>query len=411
LQPEGILPLPKKRRAGQTVHPKEATAMDFKLSDELLAMKEAAREFTEKAIVPFADKWDEEHHFPIDVVRQMGELGYYGCCIPETYGGTDVGFLAQTILCEEVGRGSSSVRVAFNTQCWGTALSILRHGTDEQKKKWIPDLISAKKIGCFAITEPNAGSDTLSMKATAKPTPEGFILNGNKIWISFASRADFAMVYAYHDREAGSKGLSAFLVDMHLPGVSCSDLDKLGTRSSPTSEICFEDVKIPKDALLGKLGDGVKILFGSLNQTRLGCASGGVGLAQACLEASVKYCNEREQFGQKVGEFQMNQEIIACMAAEIEAARLLTYRAAWQKDQGQLGNVLETSYAKYMAAETASRCSQSAMKILGAYGYSTEYPVARYYRDAVLYQIVEGTVNVQKMIIAQDQLGIRKANR
>jgi len=385
--------------------------MDFCQSDEVQAMRVEARKFTEEKIVPFADKWDEEHHFPIEVVRQMGELGFFGCCIPEEFGGTNVGHLAQAVLCEEVGRGSASLRVAFNTQCWGTAFSILRHGTEEQKKKWIPDLISAKKIGCFAITEPNAGSDTLSMKTTAKPTDDGFVLNGNKIWISYASRADLALVYAYHDRDAGSKGLSAFVVDLHSPGVSTSDLDKMGTRTSPTSEICFEEVKIPKDALLGKLGDGVKILFSSLNQTRLGCAAGGVGLAQACLDVAAKYCDEREQFGQKIGQFQMNQEIVATMAVDIEAARLLTYRAAWQKDQGQVGNVLETSMAKYMAAEAAQRCAHGAMKILGSYGYSTEYPVARYYRDAVLYQIVEGTVNVQKMIIAQDQLGIRKANR
>jgi glutaryl-CoA dehydrogenase (non-decarboxylating) len=293
----------------------------------------------------------------------------------------------------------------------GTALSILRHGNEEQKKKWIPDLINARKIGCFAITEPNSGSDVMSMKSTVKPDGDGFILNGTKTWISSAKQSEVGIVYAYHDRDQGSKGLSAFVVDMTLDGVSANDLDKLGTRSSPTGELIFEDVRLPGDALIGNLGDGVKICFGSLNQTRLSCASGGVGLAQACLDASVQYCNEREQFGQLVGKFQMNQEIIANMAADIEAARLLTYRAAWLKDQGKLGNVLETSYAKYLAGETVARCSHSAMKILGAYGYSTEYPVARYYRDAVVYQIVEGTSNVQKMIIAQDQLGYRKANR
>ena len=179
----------------------------------------------------------------------------------------------------------------------------------------------------------------------------------------------------------------------------------------PTGEIVFDNVRLPGTALLGKLGDGVKICFGSLNQTRLSCAAGGVGLAQACLDTVVQYCNDREQFGQAVGKFQMNQEMIANMAAEIEAARLLTYRAAWQKDQGNIGNVLETSYAKYIIGETVTRCAHNAMKILGAYGYSTEYPVARFYRDAVVYQIVEGTVNVQKIIIAQDQLGYRKANR
>ena len=385
--------------------------MDFGLSEEMLAMKQSARDFTEKEIIPFADKWDEEHYFPIEIIRKMGELGYFGAPIPEEYGGTNAGFLAQAILTEEIGRGSSSIRVAFNTQCLGNAVSILRYGTEEQKQKWIPDLISARKIGCFAITEPNAGSDTLSMKATAKPDGDGFVLNGSKTWISFGSRADMALVYAYHDRSIGSKGLSAFLVDMHLPGISTSDLNKLGTRSSPTSELFFDQVKLPREALLGKLGDGVKVLFTSLNQTRLCCAAGGVGLAQACLDAAVKYCNEREQFGELVGKFQMNQELIATMATDIEAARLLTYRAAWQKDQGLLTNTLETAYAKYTSAEAVTRAAHSAMKILSAYGYSTEYPLARYYRDAVLYQIVEGTVNVQKMIIAQDQLGYRKANR
>jgi len=385
--------------------------MDFALDEELLAMKEAARDFTQKEIVPYADQWDEEHYFPIEVVRKMGELGYYGCIIPEEYGGINIGHLAQSLITEEIARGSSSLRVSFNTQCLGTAYSILRHGTEAQKKKWIPDLICGQKIGCFAITEPNSGSDVMSMKSTAKPDGDGFILNGSKTWISCAAQADVGIVYAYHDRDQGSKGLSAFVVDMHLDGVSTSNLDKLGTRASPTGEIVFEDVRLPGEALLGKLGDGVKICFSSLNQTRLSCAAGGVGLAQACLDAAVQYCNEREQFGELIGKFQMNQELIANMAAEIEACRLLTYRAAWQKDQGQVGNVLETSYAKYMVGETVTRCAHSAMKILGAYGYSTEYPVARFYRDAVCYQIVEGTVNVQKMIIAQDQLGFRKANR
>lgn len=385
--------------------------MDFELSKELMAMKEAAHDFAQKEIVPNADKWDEDHYFPIEVVRKMGELGYFGCPIPEAYGGSDVGILAQTILTEEVGRASSSLRVTFNTQCLGTAFSILRHGTEEQKKKWIPALITVEKIGCFAITEPDSGSDVLSMRSTARPEGDGFILNGSKNWISCAHQADVAIVYAYHDPEKGSRGMSAFIVDLHLDGVSSSDLDKMGTRSLPTGEIFFEDVHLPGSALLGNLGDGVKICFGSLNQTRLSCAAGGIGLAQACLDTAVQYCNEREQFGQVVGKFQMNQELVANMAAEIEAARLLIYRAAWQKDQGNLGNVLETSYAKFITGETVTRCAHSAMKILGAYGYSTEYPVARFFRDAVVYQIVEGTVNVQKMIIAQDQLGYRKANR
>ena len=385
--------------------------MDFGLNDELLAMKEQARKFTDKEIVPNADKWDEEHHFPVDVVKKMGELGFYGTPIPEEYGGTDVGFLAQMLICEEISRGSSSIRVAFNTQCLGTALSILRHGTDEQKNKWIEPIINGDKIGCFAISEPNAASDVMSMKTHAERSGDGWVLNGSKIWISFASRADVGIVYAYTDKSKGSKGLSAFIVDMHSEGITASDLDKLGTRSSPTSEISFEDVKLPEDAILGGEGAGAKVVFGSLNQTRLCCAAGGVGLAQACLDTAVQYSNEREQFGKPVGKFQMNQALIAEMAADIEAARMLLYRAAWQKDQGQLGNVLETSYAKYAASNAATKAAEYTMKILGSYGYSTEYPAARFYRDAILYHIVEGTTNVQKMIISNDLLGYRKANR
>ncbi len=385
--------------------------MDFGLNDELLAMKEQARKFTDKEIVPNADKWDEEHHFPVDVVKKMGELGFYGTPIPEEYGGTDVGFLAQMLICEEISRGSSSIRVAFNTQCLGTALSILRHGTDEQKNKWIEPIINGDKIGCFAISEPNAASDVMSMKTHAERSGDGWVLNGSKIWISFASRADVGIVYAYTDKSKGSKGLSAFIVDMHSEGITASDLDKLGTRSSPTSEISFEDVKLPEYAILGGEGAGAKVVFGSLNQTRLCCAAGGVGLAQACLDTAVQYSNEREQFGKPVGKFQMNQALIAEMAADIEAARMLLYRAAWQKDQGQLGNVLETSYAKYAASNAATKAAEYTMKILGSYGYSTEYPAARFYRDAILYHIVEGTTNVQKMIISNDLLGYRKANR
>ncbi len=385
--------------------------MEFALSEELMELKKMARNFVDREIAPYADEWDEQHYFPREVLNKMAELGFFGCVIPEEYGGNDFGFLAQTILTEEIARGSSSLRVAINMQTLGSAYEILRYGTEDQKQKYIPKLVTAEWLGCFGITEPNAGSDVLSMKTRAEDKGDYFLMNGSKTWISNAQVSDLCIVYAYHDPSKGSRGLSAFIVEMAWDGITTRPLDKMGTRSSPTGEIYFEDVKVPKENLLGNLGDGVKILFSSLNQTRLSCAAGGVGVAQACLEATVKYCNEREQFGQPIGKFQMNQDLIAQMAVEIEAARLLTYKAAWQKDQGQLGNTLETSMAKYFAGEVAAKSAHSAMKILGAYGYSTEYPVARYYRDAVLYQIVEGTANIQKWIIALDQLGYRKANR
>jgi glutaryl-CoA dehydrogenase (non-decarboxylating) len=385
--------------------------MDFKLSEELEAIRKTARDFAEKEIAPFADKWETEHYFPREVIKKMANLGFYGTLIPEEYGGNGMGFLAATIITEEIARASASLRVTFNMQTYGPALSILRYGTEEQKKKYIPKLVSTDMLGCFAITEPNAGSDVMAMKTTAIPKGDYFLANGSKTWISNAQLADLCILYAYHDPAAKSKGLSTFLLDMHLPGITTRPLDKLGLHSAPTGEIILEDVRVPKDALLGTLGDGVKHVFGSLNQTRLSCAAGGLGIAQACLDASVKYCNERVQFGQQIGQYQMNQDMIAVMATELEAARFLTYRAAVQKDEGLLGNVWETSMAKYYAGEVAGRAADFAMRILSAYGYSTEYPVARYYRDAKSIQIVEGTANIQKTIIALDQLGYRKANR
>jgi glutaryl-CoA dehydrogenase (non-decarboxylating) len=385
--------------------------MDFKLSEELEALRQTARNFAEKEIAPYVDKWEKEHYFPREVIKKMANLGFYGTLIPEEYGGNGMGFLAGTIITEEIARASASLRVTFNMQTFGPALSILRYGNEEQKKKYIPQLVSTDLISCFAITEPNAGSDVMAMKTTAIPRGDFFLVNGGKTWISNAQVADLCILYAYHDPAAKSKGLSTFLLDMHLPGITTRPLDKLGLHCAPTGEIILEDVKLPKEALLGALGDGVKQVFGSLNQTRLSCAAGGLGIAQACLETSVKYCHERVQFGQPIGQYQMNQDMIAVMATELEAARLLVYRAAVQKDEGFLGNVLETSMAKYYAGEVAGKAADFAMRILSAYGYSTEYPAARYYRDAKSIQIVEGTANIQKTIIALDQLGYRKANR
>jgi glutaryl-CoA dehydrogenase (non-decarboxylating) len=385
--------------------------MDFKLSEELQALRETARDFADKEIVPYVEKWEEQSYFPREVMKKMADLGFYGTLVPEEYGGNGMGFLAGTIVTEEVARASASLRVTLNMQTFGPAVSILRYGSEEQKKKYLPKIVSTEMISCFAITEPNAGSDIMSMKTTAIPKGDYFLVNGSKTWISNAQVADLCILYAYHDPAAKSKGLSTFLLDMHLPGISTRPLNKLGLHSAPTGEITLEDVQVPKNALLGTLGDGVKHVFGSLNQTRLSCAAGGIGIAQACLEAAVKYCNERSQFGQQIGQFQMNQDMIAVMATELEAARLLVYKAAVQKDEGNLGNVLETSMAKYYAGEVAGKAADFAMRILSAYGYSTEYPVARYYRDAKSIQIVEGTANIQKTIIAMDQLGYRKANR
>ena len=387
--------------------------MDFALNEELQMLRTMASDFAAEKIAPFADEWDEKHYFPYEeVMKPMGELGFFGTVIPEEYGGNGMGWLAAMILTEEIARTSASLRVQINMQGLGCAFPIYRYGSEETKKRYIPQLVSAEYVGGFAITEPNAGSDVMAIKTTAADKGDHWLINGSKTWISNATIADVLVLYAYTDQEARGKGLSAFVIEpKNFNGITTTNLDKMGLGSSPTGELIMEETEVPKENILGKPGDGARIVFGSLTQTRLSAAAGGIGLAQGCLDAATSYCKEREQFGQPIGEYQMNQDLIAQISAEIEAARLMVYKAAWQKDQGELGNTLEVVHAKYLAGEVAVKSSHVAMKILGAYGYSTEYPVARFYRDAPSIQIVEGSTNICKWIIALDQLDIRKANR
>ena len=387
--------------------------MDFALSKELEMLRKAVREFATKKIAPNADEWDKNHYFPYrEAIKPMGELGFFGTVIPEEYGGEDMGWLAAMIVTEEIARASSSLRVQVNMQVLGSAFTIYKYGSDTLKKEYIPKLVNADYVGGFAITEPDAGSDVMAMSSIAEDKRDHWLLNGSKTWISNADIADVVIYYAYTDKAKSSKGLSAFVVELkNFNGIKTSALEKMGSHSSPTGEIFLSNTRVPKENIIGKPGDGVRILFESLNQTRLSAAAGAVGVAQACLDASLKYCKERKQFGKPIGEFQMNQDMIAQMSSEIEAAQLLVYKAAWEKDQGNLNNGLDVAKAKYFAGEVVTKCANYAMRILGAYGYSTEYPVARFYRDAPTYFIVEGSTNICKTIIALDQLGIRKANR
>lgn len=387
--------------------------MHFELSDELKTLVQVAREFAAEKITPFVDQWDRDHYFPYqEVIKPMAELGFLGTVIPEEYGGNDMGWLATMIVTEEIARACSSLRVQINMETVGCAFPILRYGSEALKQTYIPKLVSGEYLGGFAITEPTAGSDVVSMKSRAEDKGDHWLLNGTKAWISNSSIADVVIYYAHVVGSPKGRSLSAFVLPLkNVDGVVTENWDKMGAHMSPTGGITLDNVRIPKENILGKPGDGTAIVFGSLNQTRLQAAAGGVGLAQACLDRVTQYCNEREQFGQPIGQFQMNQDMVAQMVTEIEAARLLVYRAAWQKDQGHLGNTLEVAQAKYMAGEVVTKAANYAMRILGAYGYSTEYPVARYYRDAPTYFMVEGSANVCKMIIALDQLGYRKANR
>jgi len=387
--------------------------MNFKLSKELEMLEKAVREFAAKKIVPHADQWAQEHYFPYkEAIKPMGQLGFFGTVIPEAYGGEEMGWLAAMIVTEEIARASSSLRVQVNMQTLGTAFTIYKYGSEALRKKYIPKLVRADLLGGFAITEPDSGSDIMAISSTAEDKGDHWLLNGSKTWISNADVADVMIYYAYTDRDKGSKGLSVFVLELkNFNGIKTSRLEKLGSHSSPTGEIFLTDTKVPKDNIVGQAGDGVRIVFESLNQTRLSAAAGAVGVAQACYDVALKYCSQRKQFGKPIGEFQMNQDMIAQMATEIEAARLLVYKAAWEKDQGHLNNGLQVAQAKYFSGETVTRCAHYAMRIMGAYGYSTEYPLARFYRDTPTYTMVEGSANICKWIIARDQLGIRKANR
>lgn len=385
--------------------------MNFELTEELQDIKKLARDFAVKEIQPTVDFDDKAHRFRRDLVKKMGDLGFFGCVIPEEYGGNEMGFLAITLIAEEIARVHSSMRLPFNMNALGPARTILKFGSEELKQKYIPGLVSADLLGAFAITETDAGSDVASMKTRAVLDGDHYVVNGSKMWISNAPVADVALLYAITEPGKGARGMSAFVLDCKLPGVTVEAItEKLGTWSAPVGSMTFENVRMPKESLLGKEGDGFKICMSQLDDTRMGCAAGALGVAQACIDAVLQYCNERQQFGQPIGKFQMIQDMIAQMIVETEGARMLVYRAATLKDK-DVPNTLETSIGKYAAAEAANKCADYAMKIYGSYGYSEEYPVARFYRDAKSYQIVEGTSNIQKIIISNDALGYRKANR
>jgi len=385
----------------------------MKLSEEIVAIQDMAKKFVQKEILPRVEDDEREHRFQGDIVRKMGELGFFGCPIPEAYGGSGLGFLAHAVVTEEIAKISGSLRAAFNMQTMGNAREIFQYGTDEQKEAYVGKFVSAEYLGCIGITESNAGSDVASMKTKAEKRGDRYILNGSKTWITYAQVADAGVVYAYTDPSKPYKGMSAFIVDLHTKGVSTGPTaQKLGWQACPTGELFFDDVEVPVENLLGgEEGRGFTLCMGSLNNTRLTAAAGGVGAAQGLVDEAIKYAKEREQFGRPIGGYQMVQEELARMVVETEAARLLTYRCAMQKDDGVLNNALETSMAKYYACDVASRVADGALRILGAYGYSSEYPVERMLRDAKLPQILEGSANILKMVIATDALGYRKANR
>jgi len=380
--------------------------MDFGLTEEQRMMQEMGKDFARKEILPTLKEDEANHRFRPELVRKMGALGFFGCALPEEYGGNHFGFLESVIIAEQIAKVSASWRLPFNMQNIGPAVTVNKFGTEEQKRRFIPKWVSGDAIGFFAITEPNSGSDVASMRTTATDRGDHWELNGQKMWISNAPVGDWGLVYAFTDRSKKYKGMTCFIVNLkENEGIVTAPIEtKLGLHCSPTGEIAFNSAKIPKDSVLGEVGMGFQICMWQLNNTRISSAAGAIGIAGGAIEAAIGYANERTQFGQKIGSYQMIQAQIADMVAEHEAAQLLVYRAAWLKDQG-LPNQQQTSIAKLFASEAAVRVASETMKIFGSYGFSTEYPAERFLRDAQSLRVVEGTSNIQKTIIAGISLG------
>lgn len=380
--------------------------MDFELTLEQKRIQTLARQFAEQEVAPVAREADEKGEFPPHLVKRMGELGFLAGPIEPEYGGSGMDYVSYALLCEELGRADSSVRGFLTVHTSLVSLCIRDWGTEEQKRHYLPRLTTGDWIGCYALTEPNAGSDVASMETTAREDGEHYILNGEKIWITNGTSAHIAIVFASRDRSARHKGICAFVVETDTPGFQREPMPgkELGHRASEHVHITLDECRVLKSALLGAPGEGFKVAMSALDRGRLGVAAGAVGVAQACLDACIAFAKERRQFGQRIADFQMIQATLADMAADVEAARLLVYQAAWTKDQG-LPATKATSIAKLFATEAAMKAASEAVLMHGNRGYSNEYPVERYYRDIKGLQIYEGTSHIQRIIIARELVG------
>ncbi|KZE63870.1 acyl-CoA dehydrogenase [Fictibacillus phosphorivorans] len=375
--------------------------MQFMLSEEHEMIRKMVRDFAKNEVEPTAAERDEEERFDRAIFDQMGELGLCGIPWPEEYGGIGGDYLGYVIAVEELSRVCASVGVTLSAHTSLAGWPIFKFGNEEQKQKFLRPMAEGKKIGAYGLTEPGSGSDAGNMKTTAKKDGDHYIINGSKIFITNAGDAEIYVVFARTDIEAGSRGVSAFIVEKGTPGFSFGKKEKkLGIRSSPTLEIIFEDCRVPAENLLGKEGEGFKIAMMTLDGGRNGIAAQAVGIAQGALDASVNYAKERKQFGKPIG---VNQGIgfkLADMATKVEAARLLTYQAAWRESEG-LPYGKESAMSKLFAGDIAMEVTTDAVQVFGGYGYTKEYPVERYMRDAKITQIYEGTQEIQRLVISK----------
>ena len=381
--------------------------MDFRLTDEQKLTQETARDFVDRELIPHVRGWEEKGEIPRAFYAKMAALGFLGAPVPEKYGGAGMDYVAFMLVVEELSRGSSSVRTTVSVQTSLSETSLLWFGSEEQKNLWVVPLAKGTKLGAWALTEPQAGSDAGNLQTTARLEGDEWVLNGQKRFISNGSIADLVQVYAREPGTKGHDGISLFMVPSKTDGFKVTHVEtktKLGLRASPTADLAFEDCRIPKGNLIGKRGDGWAQAMKTLNSGRIGIAAGAVGVARAALDAAVKYVMERKAFGRPIGDFQLVREMIAQSALEIDAARLLTLRAAHLRDLG-LDNTMEVSMAKLFGAQMAQRVTDWAIQVHGGYGFSGEFDVERFYRDARILGLYEGTNEIQKLIIAERVLG------
>jgi alkylation response protein AidB-like acyl-CoA dehydrogenase len=396
---------PGSRRGAQGAAGAEEEIVDFRLNEEQEQIRQAAADFAERELTPHVRDWDREGTFPKDAFRVAGDLGYLGILVPEEYGGAGLGYIEYITIVEEASKVDPSVGLgiaAHNSLCTG---HILQYGNDEQKARYLPKLAGGEWIGAWGLTEPTAGSDAGGTKTVAVRDGDHWVLNGSKTFTTHAGVGHVAVIFASTDASRGHHGISAFIVEKGTPGFSVGKHeDKLGMRASDTSEVVLQDCRVPARQLVGEAGTGFKQAMGVLDGGRISIAALAVGIAAGAYGHAVRYARERKQFDRPIGSFQAIQTILADMATGIDAARLLTYRAGWLKDQGKT-TTLESSMAKLYASEVAVRVSNDAIQVFGGYGYVKDYPVEKYYRDAKLCTIGEGTSEIQRMVIARQILG------
>ena len=380
--------------------------MDFDLTEEQIMIRNLMKDFAKNEILPKARDDDRDERFPRDILDKMAPLGLLGAPLPEEYGGMGIDHIAYVLMMEELGRVSFALRSIVSVHISLFQLTLSQWGTEEQKQKYLPRATKGEILGCFATTEPNVGSDLASIETSAVLDGGKWRLNGNKMWISNGGVAEVALIFAQTDKAKKHRGIAAFLVDRDTPGFSSTDIHgKLGLRSANTAELILKDCVVPEENVLGQVGEGFKIAMTAFDNARLCVAAGCVGLAQACIDASVLYAKTRQQFGKPIGSYQLVQEMIADMIVETEAARFLTYRAAYLKDKG-VPHTVETSMAKYYASEVALRAANNAIQVHGGWGFSDEYPVERYYRDVKVATLLEGTSQMHKLIIGRNATGL-----